>query len=352
MTGRSWRMAGALSLWVTMGGPAMAVSPPPDSARAAALYQRYCALCHGGDREGHAADHAPSLRSPELLGTASPTYLWSAVAWGRPGTAMAAFSDQQGGPLGHDDMHILLDWLVAEAGVERRALPEMAVNGDAALGAALYARECEGCHGAQGEGTLGPALGNPVFLATASDAFLRDSIARGRTGTPMAAFGDRLTTGELDALTAFLRSRAVGWAAPVPVRVTPPPPTAAVLNKGGAPAELTPREGRFVGVDQVRRALADGRRIVLLDARPLSDWQRGHIPGALPVPFYDGVGAITPHLPRDDTWIVAYCACPHAASGRIVDELRVQGFERAVVLDEGVLIWASRGYPIAIGGHP
>ena len=41
-----------------------------------------------------------------------------------------------------------------------------------------------------------------------------------------------------------------------------------------------------------------------------------------------------------------------ALAGRIVAELRVQGFERAVVLDEGVLIWASRGYPIAIGGDP
>ena len=26
----------------------------------AGLYARYCALCHGADREGHAADHAPS----------------------------------------------------------------------------------------------------------------------------------------------------------------------------------------------------------------------------------------------------------------------------------------------------
>ena len=32
----------------------------------AALYAQYCALCHGDDREGYAADHAPSLRSPEL----------------------------------------------------------------------------------------------------------------------------------------------------------------------------------------------------------------------------------------------------------------------------------------------
>ena len=37
-------------------------SKPVDaSASAAADYQRYCALCHGENREGYKADHAPSL---------------------------------------------------------------------------------------------------------------------------------------------------------------------------------------------------------------------------------------------------------------------------------------------------
>ena len=92
--------------------------------------------------------------------------------------------------------------------------------------------------------------------------------------------------------------------------------------------------------------------MVLLDTRPLSDWQRSHIPGALPVPFYDGVDAIIPHLPQDGTPIIAYCACPHAASGRVVDELWRRGFSDARILDEGILYWASQGNPIAIGANP
>ena len=32
-------------------------------AAAAANYERYCALCHGSERQGHVNDHAPSLRS-------------------------------------------------------------------------------------------------------------------------------------------------------------------------------------------------------------------------------------------------------------------------------------------------
>lgn len=37
------------------------------SKNAAAMYQKYCALCHAEDRSGYAADNAPSLRSRSLL---------------------------------------------------------------------------------------------------------------------------------------------------------------------------------------------------------------------------------------------------------------------------------------------
>ena len=70
------------------------------------------------------------------------------------------------------------------------------------------------------------------------------------------------------------------------------------------------------------------------------------------MPFYDGIEALIPHLPNDGTPIVAYCACPHAASGKVVDALTMAGFKSARILDEGVLVWASRGYPMAAGAAP
>ncbi len=344
-----------LALWCAAlsVGPAYAASDKhgdPSTADGAALYTRYCALCHGADREGHAADHAPSLRAPELFESASPSYLWYAVAYGRPGTPMAAFAAEQGGPLSHDEQHALLDWLVAQAGVTRREVPDVPVRGDNVRGGQVYAERCAACHGAAGEGVTAPALANRVLLATASDAFLRETIARGRSGTPMPGFRGVLGEAELDAVTAFLRSRAGGWAAPAPVVVHPPDPASAIQNATALPPELPLRGGRFVAAADVAAALAAKRRIVLLDARPLSDWQRGHLPGALPVPFYDGVERILPHLPDDDTPIVVYCACPHAASGKVVDALRAAGRDRAYVLDEGSVVWAARGYPIAVGG--
>ena len=56
----------------------------------------------------------------------------------------------------------------------------------------LFARNCSGCHGA--DGTLGPAppLNDPLFLAIVPDEVLHDVVTRGRPGTPMPAFSRRL----------------------------------------------------------------------------------------------------------------------------------------------------------------
>ena len=51
-------------------------------------------------------------------------------------------------------------------------------------------------------------------------------------------------------------------------------------------------------------------------------------------------------LPNDGTWIIAYCACPHHASGVVFDELRRRGYKTSAVLDEGVFAWQHKGYPV------
>jgi len=265
---------------------------------------------------------------------------------------MSAFAKEQGGPLSHDAQHVLIDWLVEAAGVALDPVEDTPVVGDVAKGAATYAEHCASCHGAKGEGVTGTALGNPVFLATASDAFMHYTVREGRPGTPMPAFAQTITDEEIGHVVAFLRSRAVGWDAPPPVRVRPPDPSSAVLNPGAPLAVLDQRQRRFVSTASVAAAWSRGERMVLLDARPVSDWQRSHIPGALPVPFYDGVEAIVDHLPDDGTPIIVYCACPHAASGKVVDALKAKGFRSARILDEGILHWASEGHPLALGGSP
>ncbi|MDX2067977.1 MAG: c-type cytochrome, partial [Haliscomenobacter sp.] len=215
---------------------------PVAKKHASALYQKYCALCHGKNREGYAADNAPSLRSHSLMSVtkipaANYNFLRYTIAYGRQGTAMAAYAKDQGGPLEYLDIDLLITWLREKSGVKKPLeLSTDPVSGDVALGKKLYNKTCATCHGMKGEGLSAPALGNPMFLATASDAFLRYAIAEGRDSTPMRAFKDELKKEEIDGLTAYIRSRASGWNAPGAVVIKEPLPKDYILNpKNKAP---------------------------------------------------------------------------------------------------------------------
>mgnify|MGYP000844058875 FL=1 len=101
----------------------------------------------------------------------------------------------------------------------------------------------------------------------------------------------------------------------------------------------------YVSAAEVATALTEHRRMVLLDARPVSDWRATHLPGALPAPFYDDVQALG-RVPRDGTQIVVYCGCPHAAADRVANRLREMGHERVAVINEGLYFWRDNGYPL------
>lgn len=316
------------------------------------IYLKYCALCHGEDREGYAADNAPSLRSKSLLATTKDNnFLRYTIQYGREGTAMGGYFNTQGGPLEYIEVELLLQWLYEESGVEEPIeLSREPVKGNLALGETIYQENCSTCHGKNGEGVTAPALGNPMLLATASDHFLRYAISEGRDSTPMIAFKDSLSDIEIDAVTAFLRSRASGWDIPQTDTISLPLPEDYVLNPDKGVPDFKLREGRYVSAKQLNQALQDSSRIVLLDARSTVAWRQSHIPGAVPVPYYEEPEAFVKHIPNNDsTWVVAYCACPHAASGTVINTLNRYGYKNTAILDEGILVWAQMGFPVRNG---
>jgi cytochrome c oxidase cbb3-type subunit 3 len=317
--------------------------------QAESMYQTYCSLCHGNDRTGYRADHAPSLRTKSLLGTGYPRFIYSAIGYGRANTAMDGYSEEMGGPLSRDEIRLLTRWLAQVEQTERIELSSEAVTGDAELGAAIYAGRCAECHGASGEGITAPALGDQALLANASDQFLRYAVANGREGTPMVGFQGDLADTEIDAVVAYLRSQASGWSPTPPKLVTPPTPDQYVMYPDNEAPEFTLREGRYVPAAQVVDALAQKKRFILLDTRPASAWQRSHIPGAVPMPYYREKEKAGDNLPNDGTWIVAYCACPHAASDFVINNLRELGFKNTAVIDEGILVWTAMGLPVTAG---
>lgn len=323
------------------------------------LYMGLCAPCHAADGTGYAADHAPSLVNKTFLESATDEFLRKSIGAGRPGTSMAAYSKSRGGPL--DDLGVakIVTYLRAQ-GPAAKNLPA-AATGNAAIGAPIYAQRCFVCHGDSKIRGEAPSLANAQFLGAATDSFIRYAIVAGRPGTKMEAFGDKLTPAEIDGVVAHVRGFAAG-AAPVKLMLEPTGKEPLVINPRGKQPAFTLRADncppaapgmdkrcdpspRYVSVEQVGKAHIAKQRMVLIDARPPSDWMRSHITGAVSIPYHD-VKRLD-EMPKD-TWIIAYCACPHHLSGIIVDELRKRGFSRAVVLDEGINEWHRRGLPMTV----
>jgi cytochrome c oxidase cbb3-type subunit 3/ubiquinol-cytochrome c reductase cytochrome c subunit len=310
-----------------------------DSLPAPETYRTLCAHCHGPDAAGYAADRAPSLVNPTFLESADDFYLHHSIEEGRPGTSMAAYARSAGGPLAPEAVDRLVGWIRSH-GPGARDLPPVA-RGDSARGRPLYATHCQSCHGDLGTHGEDVMLANPEFLALASDAFIQHAILEGRPGTAMVSFRGTLDTLQVADIVRYLRSLEQ----PVDTRRLAPPTGKEPLfayPHGEAP-NFTIKDGRFVGVDQVDAALEQQRRLVIIDARPESDWRTTHITGAISIPYYR-VQRLD-EIPKD-AWVVAYCACPHHLSGVVVDSLRAHGRPNAFVLDEGILEWERRGYPI------
>ena len=237
-------------------------------------YATYCALCHGDDRQGYANDNAPSLSTTTLFaaGLRVPT---SAIAYGRPGTPMGPYLDEVGGPMTERQIQRLARWLSTSAGIKprRRRTADLApIRGDAVLGAALYQEHCASCHGANGEGGEGTALGNPTMLATAPDLFLKAAITDGRSGTAMAAWRDVLSEPEIDGIVTFLRSRASGWNSADMHFVEPPSLDNIVVNPDGEAPTFELDEGRYVSAAALNAAIEAGNRLILIDTRVPYFW--------------------------------------------------------------------------------
>lgn len=316
---------------------------PVDLAATKATYLRLCAPCHAADGKGYAADFAPSLVNPTFLESASDDFLRRSIVFGRPGTSMGAYGKALGGPLDDVEVEKLVAW-IREQGPKAKVLTAVG-PGDAARGAALYTEYCKTCHGDTTKRGEAPHLANIQFLTIATDSFIRYAIEVGRPGTKMNAFGAVMTPQQIDDVTAYVRTLAQ---AATQLQLLPEPTgkEPLVINPKGKSPVWTPRDGRFIGVDAVALALKEKRKLIIIDARPPSDWRRVHVEGAVSIPYHDPKRLDEIIAKYKDVYVVAYCACPHHLSGIVADELAKRGHTKALVLDEGINLWHQKGYPV------
>lgn len=109
----------------------------------------------------------------------------------------------------------------------------------------------------------------------------------------------------------------------------------------GAPDALEP-----IGRDELLRRVRTGD-VVLLDLRPLEEYEAGHIPGAVSIPLDDLEERLALLPPEAD--IVAYCRGPYCVlAPRGIALLRHHGY-RVRRLEDGVGEWRQAGLPVATG---
>jgi rhodanese-related sulfurtransferase/biotin operon repressor len=94
---------------------------------------------------------------------------------------------------------------------------------------------------------------------------------------------------------------------------------------------------------ELRQRLVEGD-VILLDVRPVEEYQASHLPGALSMPVTD-LEARLPELPREKE-IVAYCRGPYCVfADEAVALLQTNGYQ-ARRLEQGLPDWRALGLPV------
>lgn len=179
------------------------------------LYHKHCAVCHnergvggiGLPLNGEKIEHFPR------------DYLFKTIRHGRPGRIMPAFVD-----LSDAQVNAVVDYVLGwKHSADTPVFSDKRIEGDIERGKQLFANHCAACHGEDGKsegiGTgvtisrerkfkvVPPALNNPGFLASASDEWIKDTIASGRPGTIMPSGKNlKLSDDDLDAVVSYIRS--------------------------------------------------------------------------------------------------------------------------------------------------
>ena len=90
--------------------------------------------------------------------------------------------------------------------------------------------------------------------------------------------------------------------------------------------------------------------VIVLDARPSSEYEAGHIAGAICVPI-DELQKRLRSLPRDKEY-VAYCRGPYCVYADRAVEMLTKSRRRARRLIEGFPEWRAAGLPITLADSP
>lgn len=106
--------------------------------------------------------------------------------------------------------------------------------------------------------------------------------------------------------------------------------------------------GTRVSADDLLASIDSGHAPTVIDVRSDAEYEAGHLPGAVHVPFY-AIWSRDSELPASRSEpVVVYCERgPRAAIARF--GLQSLGFERVKDLDGHMAAWRAAGHPEVVG---
>jgi mono/diheme cytochrome c family protein len=175
------------------------------------LFAQNCTGCHGTFGEGglnptRPGDIIAPISTAEFLKTRDDFTLRSIIAQGQPNFGMSPFGDTFGGPLDDASLDALVAYMRSwEQNPPVELPPEVAAQPVLRSGAEIYAEVCAQCHGANGEGKIGPALSDPEFQTKNTDRAIFNTINQGHEATAMIGWGEILSANQIEQLVGFIR---------------------------------------------------------------------------------------------------------------------------------------------------
>lgn len=174
----------------------------------AALYQDYCAVCHGDNGDGKSLARKGLVPPPRDFTNPRSTLelsrkrIIAGIAQGVPDTAMSGWNSR----LSTSQINALADFIQT-----RFMLP--APTEDASQGGRIYAEYCSVCHGDQGRGAIWAAGGlspppanftDPRVQRSLSRDHMIDAVTYGRPETAMTGWQSRLSKQEITSVVDYV----------------------------------------------------------------------------------------------------------------------------------------------------
>jgi cbb3-type cytochrome c oxidase subunit III len=185
----------------------------PEALSGAELFTAKCSVCHQPTGLGTAL--FPPLAGNPVVTAGDPSAMIAVIVNGRAGPLTVngkTFNGQMPtwkGQLTNSDIASVATYVRAAWGNNASPVTEEQVAAagspvSAQVGAAVFSKNCAACHGANGQGGIGPALAENPHVNIANPTAMLTTILQGRNLMP--SWRGQLSAGDIAAVATFIRS--------------------------------------------------------------------------------------------------------------------------------------------------